>query len=225
MIAILDTNSIINREIPMEGLKAAYITPSVDMELKDKQSIDYRQTYSFLITIRQPTEKYVKTVEDKIKGSLLFLSKTDIELVALTLEISEECNDQWIDISNIDSVETVRCFTRDNGMKNALSMFGLLNDPIFKEKKFKLRCYGCFKLFDTEVDFCNNCGYSTITRVTVIDTEEGEKVMLSKNYKPRAKELKFDGIPIISADQKEYKAYLKKNEKIAKNQLKSNFYE
>lgn len=225
MIAILDTNSIICREIPKDGLTAAYITPSVEIELKDKQSIDYRQDYSFLITVRKPSEKYVKMVVEKIKQSFLFLSPTDIDIVALTLEISEEINNQWIGTENLDSIETVKCFTRDNGMKNALSMLGLLNDPIFQERKYKLRCYGCFKVYDQQVDFCSKCGYNTISRVTVIDTDEGEKLLLSKEFSPKIRELKFNGIPIVSADQKEYKEYLKRNEKISKNQLKSNFYE
>lgn len=232
MIAILDTNYIISREIPKEGFQTTYTTPSVDRELKDKQSIDYRQIYSFLITVREPSEKYVKIVKDKIKSSLLFLSATDIDVVALTLEINEELSSQWIDLENVDSLESVRCLTKDNGMRNALSMFGLLNDPLYKEKKFKLRCWTCGTLFECSesinesvADFCSECGHSTVTRVTVIDTEDGEKVMLSKNYIPRPKEMKVKGIDVLSADQKEYQIYLKRRDRIARNQSKLNFYD
>lgn len=225
MIAILDTNYIFSREIPTEGFTAAYITPSVDMEVKDQRSFDYLQLYSFRLTVRAPSEKYVNIVKDKIKNAMLYLSETDIEVVALTLEISEELSAQWIDQDNIDSLDSVRCLTKDNGMRNALSAFGLLNDSLYKEKKFKLRCYACFQLYDTEVDFCSSCGYSTITRVTVIDTEEGEKVMLSKNYIPKPKLMKIKGVDVVAADQKEYQTYLKRNERIERNRSKLNFYE
>jgi RNA-binding protein NOB1 len=227
MIFILDTNYFISREIPTNynSNDTIYTTSSVDLELKDKQSIDYRQIYSFLIIVKEPSEKYIQMVKEKIKNSLIFLSSTDIDVVALTLEISEEISNQWIDPNNIDELEIVKCLTKDNGMRNALSLLGLLNDQLYKDKKFKMRCFACFKIFDTKIDFCPSCGYSTITRVTVIDTDEGEKVMLSKNYNPKAKELKVHGIKILSEDQKEYAQYLKRNERIAKNQSKCNFYD
>lgn len=226
MKIVLDANNIFQREIPTEAKDEIYLTTGVYKEIKDKNALDYLNSHLFHIIIRDPKDEYIAQVSKAVKSSLLYLSEVDIGVVALSLELSEELADEWISPENLKADRIVKCESKDNGILNALNKLGLLNDLKYIEKKFKLRCYGCYEMYDSHVDFCKNCGYNTITRVTVIDTEEGEKVLLKKDYKPKNKVLKGpDGIEIISADQKEYLKLLKQREKLIKSQNKTNFYE
>lgn len=112
----------------------------------------------------------------------------------------------------------------DNGVKNALNLFGLLNDTNYQDKVFKLRCYSCNKMYDHHVDFCSSCGYNTITRVSVIIEDGKEKILLKNNYVYRKKKPLKDrkGVELIAADQKEYIEYLntKKRQEKSKNKFK-----
>ena len=72
-----------------------------------------------------------------------------------------------------------------------------------------MRCYACYMMYDEEMDFCTNCGYSTITRVAVMDEGNKERILLRKNYIPRRKVIKDSrGKEIISGGQREYRQYL-----------------
>lgn len=226
MIVVLDANNIIQREIPSDGYNKIYVTDSVIGEIKDQQTLKYLDLNIFNITVRNPKPEYIETVVKKISHSLLYLSNTDIEVVALVLELTEELNDEWIGDDNLNSEKIVRCFTKDNGVRNALNLFGILNDANYRDKKFKLRCYACLKVYDTHVDFCKKCGYNTVTRVSVIDTDEGEKILLKKDYKPRNRTLKTsNGIEVHSEDQREYLQLLKERERMARLSEKIDFLE
>ncbi|ELA41856.1 uncharacterized protein VICG_01040 [Vittaforma corneae ATCC 50505] len=226
MIAVLDANNIIQREIPTQGSDKIYTTHSVIEEIKDKGSREYLESHLFRMSVRNPQDEYVQQVNRVVKALLLYLSNTDVDVVALTLELTEELNEEWIGLDNISSDKAVKCLSKDNGVQNALNKLGLLNDAMYLEKKLKLRCYACSEMYDSHVDFCKICGYNTITRVTVVDTEDGEKVLLKKNYMPRQKVLKGPGgVEILSADQKEYLKLIKQREKALKFQSKFDFYE
>lgn len=226
MVRVLDANNIIHREIPAEGCEAMYTTSSVVGEIRDPDSKCYLESNIFRITVRDPKDEYIHQVRATIESALLYLSDTDIDVVALTLELSEHFCDEWVSTENLNSDRTVVCNTRDNGMRNALNRLGLLEAGQYMEKKFKLRCYACSTMYDKHVDFCSVCGYNTITRVTVVETDEGEKVMLKKNYVSRVKTLKGDnGVDIIAADQKEYIRLVKQRERAAKYHSKSDFLE
>lgn len=221
MKVVLDANYIINKELPTQEIDEAFITSSVLCEIMDKNSQEFLSMYGFLVTERNPREEYIKIVQKKMKDLLLYLSYADIEVVALTLEISEEIQDSWISPANINNLPTVKCLSKDNGVRNALNMFSLLNDDSYQNKVFKLRCYACTTIYDTHVDFCKNCGYNTITRVSVINDGEKDKVLLKKNYTPKPRSIRTkSGVEIISADQKEYTEYLNQIKKDSKVNLK-----
>lgn len=226
MIVVLDANNIIQREIPTDGDNRIYVTDSVLKEIRDEQTLKYLDLNMFNITVRNPTAEYIQTVTKKTSNSLLYLSSADIEVVALVLELTEELNDEWIGSENLNSEKIVRCFTKDNGVRNALNLFGILNDANYRDKKFKMRCYACLQIYDDHVDFCKKCGYNTVTRVSVIDTDEGEKILLKKDYKPRQKTLKTsNGIEIHSEDQREYTQLLKERERVLRSSEKIDFLE
>jgi len=226
MTRVLDANNVIHREIPAEGLETMYTTSSVVAEIRDPESKYYLESNMIRIEVRDPKDEYIQQVRATLEKGLLYLSSTDIDVVALTLELSEQFCEEWVSNENLSNDRTVVCSTRDNGMRNALNRLGLLEAGHYLEKKFKLRCYGCEKMYDEHVDFCSNCGYNTITRVTVVETDEGEKAMLKKNFVPRIKTLKGDnGVNIIAADQKEYARLVKQRERIAKYHSRSDFFD
>lgn len=217
MLIVLDANNIIERNIPEDGNIHIYTTNSVIEEIKDVQTRAYLESRLFQLTIRDPTEEYIRQVSESIMKKFLYLSRTDIEVVALTLQLTYEMEDEWIDHTNMNQDKTVRCNSKDNGVRNALNVLNLLNEHSYTEKKFKLRCYACFQIYDHHVDFCKACGYNTITRVTVVETEEGEKLMLKRNYKIRSKVLKtHEGVEVISEDQKEYSQFVRQRERMAR---------
>ncbi|KAM0680705.1 Nin1 binding protein [Glugoides intestinalis] len=217
MIIVLDANNIIERDIPEDGDIEMYTTKSVIDEIKDEETRQYLDSRLFQLTIREPLEEYVIQVSESIKNKLLYLSKTDIEVVALTLELTYEMEEEWIDHMNMNKDKTVRCNSKDNGVRNALNGLNILNDHSYTMKKFKLRCYACFQVYDSHVDFCKACGYNTITRITVIESADGEKLMFKKNYKPRTKVLKTHaGVEIRTEDQKEYSQFVRQRERITR---------
>lgn len=223
MKVVIDTNYVINREIPNQGITHAYIPSSVEREVKDKLSQDYLTFYTFMITVKDPSEEYIRLVKEKVGDSLLYLSQADIDVVALTLELSGNFTEVWIGPDNFEDQGRVLCLSKDNGIRMALSLFGLFNRADYQDRRFMLRCYACSQMYDKLTDFCANCGYNTITRVSVI---EGDKVCLKKNYQPRPKTLKSrNGVPIVSADQKEYAQYLKDLERDTKKRSNIKFLE
>lgn len=226
MIVVLDANNVIQREIPAHGNEKTYITDSVIKEIKDRESLEYLESHLFHIAVREPKDEYVQQVSKAVEGSLLYLSEADVSVVALTLELTEELAEEWIGADNIGSGRAVKCISKDNGVRNALNKLELLNDAMYFEKKFKLRCYACSEMYDSHVDFCKICGYNTITRVTVVDTGDGERVLLKKDYMPRRKVLKGPGgVEILSADQKEYTKLVRQRERARKLQSRFDFYE
>lgn len=223
MKVVVDANYIINREMPVQGISQVYITSSIEQEIKDKSTQDYLSSYAFMITVRDPSDDYVEFVKGKVKNSLLYLSQADIDIIALTLELSDEAAEVWIGPDNFENQSYVTCLSRDNGVRNALNLLGLLNEVDYQNKKFMLRCYACSQTYDKHVDFCANCGYSTITRVSI--AEDG-RTLLKKNYRPKLRSLKSkDGVPIISADQKEYIQHLRDLERSAKQRSDFKFFE
>lgn len=224
MKVVLDANCIINKAIPASEIAEAFITSSVLEEIKDRASQEYLRMHGFLVTERNPRDEYVRLVLERTKDRLLYLSSTDIEVVALTLEISEELEECWISAENISNLPAVSCLSKDNAVINALNMFNLINDTSYQDKKFKLRCYACTAMYDSHVDFCKHCGYNTITRVSVVNEDGKEKALLKKNYTFKPKTIKnAKGVPIISADQKEYAEYLNQQKKAQKIKSNLNF--
>lgn len=228
MIAIIDANYIIKQHIPLENISKAYIPSSVIKEIKDKVSYNYLEFAKFKIDIRDPSSEYILKVEETIKNKHFGISSVDIDVVALTLQISDEISGSWIDHQNINFIEEITCLTEDNGIKAALSIFGLSFDYSFTANTFKLRCYACYTIYDEHLDFCKKCGYSTLSRVTVSEKNGKINLHLKSNFVPKDKIIKGpDGTIFKCADQKEYIRYqekLKRMEKVKSESLNENFF-
>lgn len=208
MHAVVDTNYFIHKILEEESISLAYIPSSVEQEIKDRLSREYLELYSFKIEIRDPQEVYVKTVQELCAGKHLGISNTDIDVVALTLELSELALSEWKG-PGLDSTSTrICCLTRDNGIKAALHLLGIGADGTFQERRYRMRCYTCFTMYDEEMDFCQNCGYRTVTRVTVVGEGTEERVMLRKGYVPKHRSIRDSrGKEIKSSGQREYEQY------------------
>lgn len=211
MIAIVDTCYFLKRGPFNQSITKLFVTSSVIKELKNEESKEYFNLYKYMIEIREPSEKYIKFVQEYICKKMLNLSYTDIEIVALTIEINEVYSCTWIDSTNINSIEEVICLTMDNGIKQCLRYLNLYDDINFASKIYKLRCFGCFSMYDEKLDFCKKCGLNTLTRVSVLQNENNNgTVLLKKNYKFKPKILlDKKGVELKSLDQREYIHFLK----------------
>lgn len=186
----------------------------MERELRDRHTQEFRDFCAFKLTVRDPKERYVAEVNDAVRDKHYGISAPDVDVAALMLELSDAMSDTWIDPSNVDSVETLCCLTKDNGIKSALALFGLYDDPAFLAKTYRLRCFGCYAVYDREVDFCRKCGYDTITRVTVVGEGSAERMMFSKNFRYRPRVLRDrSGVVIRTEDQKEYGRYVRERER------------
>ncbi|KAG5858760.1 ribonuclease PIN domain-containing protein [Encephalitozoon hellem] len=205
MIAVIDTGYLIERQLPAEGQIKGYVTDSVVNELKTVGSREYLEFFSFMIEVRNPSEEYVARVKNDLRSEVNSLSDTDIDVVALTLELKDEISEMWVGPNNPEQEEVV-CLTNDNGIKNALSRYSSYEGPGFSARKYKTRCYGCFSVFSENLDFCKKCGLRTLTRITVADTENGEVMFFKKGYQyKKPKTLKnARGVELRSAGQREY---------------------
>ena len=138
---IVTTQAIIN-EIKVEKYK--------DKNRNILQRIELAKETTKLV-IKEPNEKYIKTVEEKSKltGDIKALSKQDLELVALALEL----------ISTTD--DDVFLYTNDYSMENICSELSIQFKALFKKGiknkiHFEVYCPYCKMLYNTE-DLNRNC--------------------------------------------------------------------
>ncbi|KAH9411705.1 putative PIN domain of ribonuclease [Ordospora pajunii] len=204
MIAVIDTGYILQRHIPTEKIAKGYITSSVIAELKNAQSRMYIDFFSFMVETRDPSEEYVAKVNEYLKSTVTNLSTTDVDVVALTLELMDEVSSQWLGPDGFNSTD-VCCLTHDNGIKNALSHYESYDDKEFSRRTYKIRCYACYSVFNECMDFCKKCGHSTLTRVSVGNANGREVLYFKKDYNYKPKVIKdSNGVELRSIDQREY---------------------
>ncbi|KAM0671898.1 hypothetical protein CWI42_040350 [Ordospora colligata] len=204
MLAVIDTGYILERHIPIEKITKGYITSSVKTELKNAQSRMYIDLFSFMIETRDPSDEYIAKVNEYLKSTVSNLSATDVDVVALTLELMDEMSSQWLGPGSLNSID-VCCLTHDNGIKNALAHYGSYEDRDFSRRTYKTRCYACYSVFSECMDFCKNCGHSTLTKVSVGNANGKEVLYFKKDYKYKPKVIRDNnGIELRSIDQREY---------------------
>lgn len=207
MIAVIDTGYLIERQVVEQKITKGYVPESVMNELRTASSREYLDFLSFMVELRNPKHEYVTRIRKDLEGRTHGLSSTDIDVVALTVELRDEASEAWIGPSSPEQVE-VCCLTHDNGIKNILSDYDSYGEPEFFRRTFRTRCYTCFALYRGNMDFCRKCGHPTLTKVSVRETENGEEIFLSKHYKHRPRVLKNSrGVELRSADQREYIQY------------------
>lgn len=54
MRAVVDTNYFINRQLLEMDITTIYLTPSVEIEIKDRMTQEYQQMLNYKIEIRRP---------------------------------------------------------------------------------------------------------------------------------------------------------------------------
>ncbi len=151
---VLDSSCFINMSsLDFEECEA-YTTPEVVKELKDFKS---KALFNIINPeIREPRKEYVEIVKKKarITGDLNVLSKTDISVVALGIEIEGVVVSDDFDIQNI--CEELRIDWQ--------SVSGMKIKKSFKREKY---CQACGKKFSNDyvLNKCNVCGHKLKHRV------------------------------------------------------------
>ncbi|KAI5181712.1 hypothetical protein NEOKW01_1880 [Nematocida sp. AWRm80] len=213
-IAVIDASGVISNLIGEIEYTKGYMPDIILDEIKCEKSRSRIDLYSHKIHRRNPTEQYKERV--KKEAELLGyteLSKPDIELAALALEITEEqptLYSSWISADSLPNRQVI-CLTKDNVLKVLLTKLGVQLYDSFTtvDKKYLQRCYTCTKIYKTptQIDFCTLCGHNTVKRVGYKEEEGNTILFLKKDYQYNEKKLTFRGKPIRSQDQKEYKWY------------------
>ena len=159
-IFVLDSSAILSGK-PIDLDNAKMITaPGIYKELKPGGR-DY-QSFQLLIERGLSIQTLSKESYDKIKkisgktGDVNRLSKTDIEILALAL-----------DINKADEKEAI-ILTDDYSIQNVANVLNIKFETISQSgitKKFKwtCRCRGCGKNFKENIRICPICGAETKT--------------------------------------------------------------
>ena len=137
-----------------------FTTPEIINEIKVKKYRDQNRNILQRIelaieleklVIKEPTEYYIKLVEEKAKitGDINALSKTDIGLVALALELIKTANNE------------ITLYTNDYSMENLCSELNLKFKTLFKNGikdkiYFEVYCPYCKTTYKSE-DLNKNC--------------------------------------------------------------------
>lgn len=162
-IFILDTSAILSgKPINLDKVKMV-TTPGISKELKPGGR-DY-QSFQFLIerglSIRSPSKESInkiKTTSNKT-GDANRLSKTDVEILALALDISKDDEKEAIILTDDYSIQNVANVL--NIKFETISQSG-----ITKRFKWTCRCRGCGKKFKENIRICPICGAETKTVIS-----------------------------------------------------------
>lgn len=162
-VFILDTSAILSgKPINLDNVKIV-TTPGVSKELKPGGR-DYR-FYQFLIerglsilSSSKESINKIKTTSDKT-GDASRLSNTDVEILALALDISKDDEKEPIILTDDYSIQNVAHVL--NIPFEAISQSG-----ITKRFKWACRCRGCGKKFKENIKICPICGAETKTVIS-----------------------------------------------------------
>ncbi len=142
---IIDTSAILSGKLNISDEN--YIYPeSVLGEInkgKFSEIFDYAD-----VRAMKPSAGYIDLAMEYASktGDINVLSKTDIDVIALSLELDGTIITDDYAIQNV---------ARSSG----ISYSGSGIDPIKKEIKWKYRCTGCRKTFTEYIDTCPVCGH------------------------------------------------------------------
>jgi len=157
-IYVLDTSAILSGK-PINIIDAKLVTTSlVASELKPGGR-DY-QNFQFMkekgLEIHVPSEDSTKKILDVSKetGDFPRLSKTDIQIVALALDLSENDDNDVIILTDDYSIQNVA-----NELK--IKFETISQSGITKRFKWIYQCRGCGKKFKENINICPICGAET----------------------------------------------------------------
>lgn len=170
-IYVLDTSAILSGKPINLGDAKLVTTPMVASELKpgghDYQNFQFMKEKGLEIHLpsKDSTEK-ILTVS-KETGDLPRLSKPDIQIIALALDLSFNDNND------------VMILTDDYSIQNVANELNIKFEPIFQSgitKRFKwsCQCRGCGKKFKENIKTCPICGAKT--RDTISNKESLKRI-------------------------------------------------
>jgi len=160
-IFILDTSAILSGKTINFDQDKVVTTPGVSNELQPGGK-DYR-TFLFLqekgLAINDPSKEAIKRIHQIATetGDMSRLSKADIEVLALALDINQ--NNEAIIITDDYSIQNVA-----NELK--INFKSIVQNGITKSFKWTYRCSGCGKKFNENIKTCPICGALTKTTVS-----------------------------------------------------------
>ena len=157
-IYILDTSAILSGKPINLNDAELFTTPKISDELTPG-GLDYKN-FQYLrekgLTIHSASKESVKKIKDVSKetGDIGRLSKADIELLALSLDIRKKDDRDVVILTDDYSIQNVA---------NAINIKfeGISQSGITKRFKWTYRCRGCGKEFKENIKICPICGTKT----------------------------------------------------------------
>ena len=171
---ILDTSALLSgKEFLIKDEFELVTVPSVEAELKrgpsspDDDWTEIQLKFEYLVNtgleIIQPSDESVAEVKAAAgrSGDIKRLSDTDIELLALGLELGSKTED-------------VCLLTDDYSIQNICTELKINYQPVMEKGithkvQWQYRCIGCGKIWDEPIEECPVCGSRVRTKVNKKD--------------------------------------------------------
>ena len=154
---ILDTSSILSgKQISIKDGKLI-TTTSVLNELKPGGK-DYRKLSYLLeneLSVFEPKKSSIEKIVEisKVTGDENRLSKTDIDIVALAIDLKKNSDYNVIILTDDYSIQNISNYLKIN-------FCNISQKPITKRFKWIFKCRGCGKKFSKNIKVCPICGSS-----------------------------------------------------------------
>jgi UPF0271 protein len=154
---ILDTSSILSGKTININDNKLITTSSVLDEIKPGGK-DFRNLTYLLekgLIIYEPTKKSIKNIINisSKTGDFNRLSKTDIDILALAMDLNYEKKNIVIILTDDYSIQNVSNYLE-------IKFLNISQSGITKRFKWSFKCRGCGKRFNKEIKICPICGSS-----------------------------------------------------------------
>jgi UPF0271 protein len=162
-VFILDTSAILSGKPINLDKEIMLTTPGISKELKPGGRV--YQTFQFLKERGLHIQSSTKESRNKVKiicektGDINRLSKTDIEILALALDIDKSDEKEPVILTDDYSIQNVA---------NVLNIqfVTIVQSGITERFKWICRCRGCGKKFKENIKICFICGAETKTVIS-----------------------------------------------------------
>ena len=152
---IIDTSAIFSGKSLNINDSTLITTNSVINEIKPGGK-DYRNLQFLFekgLLIQEPTRKSIEYIQDisKKTGDVARLSNTDVEILALALDLNRKSKNEIIILSDDYSIQNVSNFLK-------IRFLNISQPGITKRFKWSYKCRGCGKTYKNNTKICNICG-------------------------------------------------------------------